>query len=118
LRILLDHNIPRQLVRLLPDHDVKVAALLGWAELDNGELLKQAELAKFDCLLTGDRNITHQQNLTSQTIALVVLNTTRRTVIIPQIAAIDAALIRVRPGAYIEVMLELPPLRRRPPSAG
>jgi hypothetical protein len=40
LRILLDHNLPRQLVRLLPDHDVGVAALLGWAELSNGELLR------------------------------------------------------------------------------
>lgn len=118
MRILLDHNLPRQLVRLLPDHDVRVAALLGWAELSNGELLRQAEIAGFNCMLTGDRNIIHQQNLTGRTIALVTLNSTRRNVILPQVAVVDAALLQVRAGAYIEVTLELPPLRRRPLSAG
>jgi len=114
LRILLDHNLPRQVVRLLPDHDVGVAALLGWAELSNGELLRQAEAAGFACMVTGDRNIAYQQNLMGRKIALVVLNTTRREVILPQVGAIVGALARVVEGAYVEVTLDLPPLRRRP----
>jgi predicted nuclease of predicted toxin-antitoxin system len=118
LRILLDHNLPRQIVRLLPDHDVRVAAVLGWAELSNGELLRQAELTGFDCMLTGDRNIIHQQNLTGRTIAIVALNSIRRNVILPQVAAVYAALLQVRAGAYIEVTLELPPLRRHPSPVG
>ncbi len=113
LRILLDHNLPRQLVRLLPDHDVGVAALLGWAELSNGELLRQAEAAGFACMVTGDRNIAYQQNLAGRKIALVVLNSTRREVILLQVGAIVGALARVVEGAYVEVTLDLPPLRRR-----
>lgn len=77
LRILLDHNLPRQLAPLLLDHEVGVAALLGWAEFSNGELLRQAEAAGFDCMITGDRNIAYQQNLAGRKIALVVLNSTR-----------------------------------------
>jgi predicted nuclease of predicted toxin-antitoxin system len=114
LRILLDHNLPRQLVRLLPDHDVGAAALLGWAELGNGELLRQAEAAGFPCMITGDRNIAYQQNLTGRKIALVVLNSTRREVILPQVGAIVGVLDRVVEGAYVEVTPDLPPLRRRP----
>ena len=114
MRILLDHNLPRQLVRLLPDHDVGVTALLGWAELSNGELLRQAEAAGFACMVTGDRNIAYQQNLAGRKIALVVLNSTRREVILPQVGAIVGALARVVEGAYVEVTLDLPPLQRRP----
>jgi predicted nuclease of predicted toxin-antitoxin system len=113
LRILLDHNLPRQLARLLLDHDVGVAALLGWAELSNGELLRQAEAAGFDCMVTGDRNIAYQQNLAGRTIALVVLNSTRRDVVLPQVGVIAGALDRAVKGVYLEVTLDLPPRRRR-----
>ena len=114
LRILLDHNLPRQLARFLPGHDVRIAALLGWAELSNGELLRQAETAGFNGLVTGDRNIGYQQNLASRKIALVVLNSTRRDVILPQVEVIAGALDQLAEGAYREVTLDLPPLRRRP----
>jgi predicted nuclease of predicted toxin-antitoxin system len=116
LRILLDHNLPRQLARLLQGHEVRVAALLGWAELSNGELLRQAEAAGFACLVTGDRNIAYQQNLAGRKIAIVVLNSTRRGIVLPQAAAIAAALDRLFEGAYLEVTLDLPPRRQRPAS--
>ena len=114
LRVLLDHHLPRQLAKLLPGHDVRVAALLGWAELSNGELLRRAEAAGCDCMVTGDRNITYQQNLAGRKTALVVLNSTRRDVILPQVALIAAALDQLAEAAYREVALNLPPLRRRP----
>ncbi len=113
LRILLDHNMPRQLARLLAEHEVAIAESLGWAELSNGELLQQAESAGFDCMVTGDRNIAHQQNLTGRKIALVVMNSIRRDVILPQSERVARALRQVVEGAYIEVTLILPPLRRR-----
>ena len=91
-----------------------MAALLGWAELSNGELLRQAEAAGFGCMLTGDRNIAYQQNLAGRKIALVVLNSTRRDVILPQVEVIVEVLNRLADGAYLEVTLALPPLRRRP----
>ena len=114
LRILLDHNLPRQLAKLLPGHDVRAAALLGWAELSNGELLRHAEANSFGCMVTGDRNIAYQQNLAGRKIVLVVLNSTRRDVILPQAALIAGALDQLAEGAYREVALDLPPLRRRP----
>ena len=45
---------------------------MGWAGKENGELLRLAA-ASFDVLLTADRNLEHQQNLTTLPISVVVL---------------------------------------------
>jgi len=43
---------------------------LAWDRLSNGKLLRQAERAGFEVLLTADKNMRHQQNLTGRRIAL------------------------------------------------
>jgi len=73
MRILLDHSVPRGLAKLLIGHSVMAARDMGWERLANGQLLKAAEESGFDVLLTTDQNIRYQQNMTSRTIALVVL---------------------------------------------
>jgi hypothetical protein len=45
----------------------------GCSTLLNGELLTAAEQAGFDVLLTTDKNLIHQQNLSGRKIAIVVL---------------------------------------------
>lgn len=47
---------------------------MGWAGLDNGELLARAE-KEFDVFITVDRNLTFQQNLPKFDIAVLVLRT-------------------------------------------
>ncbi len=46
---------------------------LNWPQLENRELLKAAEEAAYDVLVTCDQNIGYQQNLTGRKLALVVL---------------------------------------------
>ena len=77
MRILLDHNVPRPLAALLTGHDVKTAGPISWSTLANGELLKAVQDAGFDALITGDKNLSYQQNLRSRTLALIVLPLTR-----------------------------------------
>ncbi len=55
MRVLLDECVDEQLRHHLPGHDYRTARYAGFAELENGELLKKAEAAKFDVLLTVDR---------------------------------------------------------------
>lgn len=74
MRILFDHGTPRGLGRLLAGHSVTAAKDMGWERLTNGNLLKAAEEAAFDLLLTTDQNIRYQQNMTDRKIALVVLS--------------------------------------------
>jgi hypothetical protein len=71
LKVLFDQNVPRPLVRFLGAHDVKRAAELGWSNLRNGALLSAADAAGFDVLLTGDKTIRHEQNMSGREVAVV-----------------------------------------------
>src|SRR5438552_12616277 len=71
--VLFDHGTPRGLARLLPEHTVITAKARGWDRLSNGELLKMAEAAAVDLLITTDRRIRYQQNLADRKITIVVL---------------------------------------------
>ena len=55
-----DRRTPNPIARSLPGHQISFARQIGWHELKNGELLRQAEAAGFDLLLTSDRNIRYQ----------------------------------------------------------
>ena len=66
MRILLDHNTPAPLRYWLIGHEVETAYECGWAELANGALLAMAEQAGFDALITTDKSIRYQQNLTGR----------------------------------------------------
>ena len=54
--VLFDHGTPRGLARALPDDAVVTAKARGWDRLNNGALLKSAEEAAIDLLLTTDRH--------------------------------------------------------------
>jgi len=72
VRVLLDECIDWRLARDIVGHDVKTARQMGWATLKNGELLTLAS-EHFDVFVTVDRNLSFQQNLSSLSIAVVVL---------------------------------------------
>jgi hypothetical protein len=87
----------------LQEHTVKTAAEQGWSTLLNGQLLRAAEQAGFDVLLTTDTGLALQQNLEGRKLAVVVLKRNRWTLIrraLPQIAAAVAA---AKPGAWASV---------------
>lgn len=44
---------------------------MGWADLDNGDLLRTAETDLFELLITTDRSMRYQQNLRGRRIALL-----------------------------------------------
>jgi hypothetical protein len=103
MRVLFDQGTPVPLRRLPPHHEVATAFEQDWSTLKNGELLAVAELAAFQVLVTTDTNLRYQQNLTTRSIAVVVLCTTSWPRIKAQadtaIDAIDAA----TEGSYTEV---------------
>jgi len=71
--ILFDQNTPGGLRSVLAAHEVRTALQMGWDALVNGALIAAAEAAGFDILVTADRNMRHQQNLSGRRLALVVL---------------------------------------------
>ena len=73
MRLLLDENLDWRLRRDLLEHQVESVPLIGWAGIENGELLRKAVEAAFDVLITMDSNMVHQQNLAKYPIAVVAL---------------------------------------------
>lgn len=73
MRILLDENLDWRLARALPGHEVESVTRLGWTGTQNGLLLKKAQEADFDVLLTMDSNISFQQKLIGHPIKIVIL---------------------------------------------
>ena len=72
MNILLDENLDWRLGRELTGHRVSSVPLIGWAGVKNGELLRRAE-AQFDVLVTMDKGIYHQQNLSGMRLIIVAL---------------------------------------------
>jgi len=106
MRILFDHGTPAGLARALPMHTVTTAQARGWDRLGNGDLLRAAEAGGFDLLITTDRRIRYQQNLTGRIIALIVLaGSTRWLRIQMHLQDIASAVEGVEPGSYREVRI-------------
>jgi len=96
--ILFDHGTPAPLRHFLTGHTVK-----GWDTLINGELLKAAEAASFQVLVTTDKNIRYQQNLSAHAIAIVVLGIPQWPILRPHVDRVVAAVNAAKPGTYCEV---------------
>lgn len=102
--ILFDHGTPKGLARALAGHTVVTAQARGWDRLDNGALLDAAEAAGIDLLLTTDRRIRYQQDLSSRKIALVVLSgTTKWSSVRLHFERIAAAVNAATSGSYTEI---------------
>ena len=102
--VLFDHGTPKGLIRPLLGHTVHTAQAKGWDTLSNGALLKAAEGAGVDVLLTTDRRIRYQQNLSARRIAVVVLTgTTKWSRVQQHTDRIAAAVAAATPGSYAEV---------------
>jgi len=94
----------RTLARFLIErHMVTEARARGWQELENGDLLNGAEAAGFEVLVTTDKNLGYQQNLTGRKIAIVVLGQGQWSLIRRHVAQVVAAVHAATPGSFIEV---------------
>jgi PIN like domain len=107
MRVLLDENLPRLLKGLLGTHEVKTVQDMRWAGVLNGDLVSHAE-SEFDVLLTADKNLRYQQNLTSRRIAIVELPTNRWPILKGMGKAVLAAVDSVEPrsSSYLVVQDE------------
>lgn len=103
MRILFDHGTPAPLAAFFTDHSIHRAKDLGWDTLSNGALLKAAEEAGFHVLLTTDKNIRFQQNLSKFPIAVVVLGNPTWLVLRRYVKRVLEAVISAKPGTYCEV---------------
>lgn len=105
MRVLFDQATPLPIRSHLTQHEVRTVAQEGWSTLKNGELLAAAEAAGFDVLLTTDKNLRYQQNLSQRKIAIVVLGQQQWPRLRPHIQLAIEAIKAAVPGSYTEVDL-------------
>src|SRR5213595_1383096 len=99
MRILFDQGTPAPLRRALPSHTVVTAFEQGWSNLANGTLLIAAEEV-FDLFITTDQNLMSQQDLSSRSLAILVLPTTSWPKIQMHLREIEAAVEDIQQGEY------------------
>jgi len=113
LRILFDKNVPVGVRGFLLNHEVHTLVEMQWPDqLENGELLRMAEQAGFDALVTSDQSIRYQQNLTGRRLVLVVLGSNIWPVVRQYGATITAKVDAATPGGYGFIEMPLPPKPR------
>jgi uncharacterized protein (DUF433 family) len=104
MRILFDQGTPVPLRHALVDHHVSTAYEMGWAKLENGELLELAE-ANFDIFITTDQNLRYQRNLIKSKIAILVLLTTSWPRLQRHLSEVIAAVNTLGSGDFRELLL-------------
>jgi hypothetical protein len=103
MKILFDQATPLPIRQYLRSHIVRTAAQEGWSRLRNGDLLRAAEQAGFDLLLTSYRNMGYQQNLTGRKLAIVVISLQQWPQLRLHIQSVVDAVNVALPGSYMEV---------------
>jgi hypothetical protein len=104
VRVLLDENLPHDLIAALVGHSVSTVQGLGWDGTKNGALLKRAS-GLIDAFVTIDGNLQYQQNVSVLPFGIVVVGALSNRVqdVMPLVPEILAALERVRPGTVEQV---------------
>jgi predicted nuclease of predicted toxin-antitoxin system len=105
MRVLLDENLPRRLLRRFgPGVEAVTVTGHGWSGLKNGTLLRAAQ-GEFDAFVTADRSIPHQQNLSSFDLVVVILEAKSNAYedLAPLMDRVNEALRAPSPGEAVHV---------------
>jgi hypothetical protein len=103
VKVLLDENLDHALRNLLAPHEIITVTYMGWAGLQNGELLSAADDHGFDVLLTGDQTLYFEQNLIGRGLAIVALSAIQLPILKENLPKIIAAIDSAAPGTFQEV---------------
>jgi Domain of unknown function (DUF5615) len=105
MKLLLDECVTRKLGRECAGHDVFTVEEAGFKGLKNGALLRRAVAEGFEVLVTVDQSLSHQQNLRSLRIAVLILAARKNTyaALKPLVPRALRALARVRRGEVVRV---------------
>ena len=79
MKLLLDENLPKRLKFDYASHQVYTVSDMGWNGTKNGALLDLMIQHNFDCLITFDKNLQHQQNFKKYTICVIGLSAANNT---------------------------------------
>ena len=105
MKILLDECLPFDFRHSFPNHDVHTAQWAGLKGKANSELLRAAEFAGYDVLLTVDQGIPQKQRGGSRKLAIILIRarTNQMEDLLPLAGAVSEALRRITPGRVVRI---------------
>ncbi len=85
-------------------HECETVRRAGYGAKKNGELLSLMD-GRWDVLLTNDRNVKYQQNLSGRNVSILILcaKSNRIKDLLPLMPACAQALLSILPGNVVEV---------------
>jgi hypothetical protein len=106
-RVFIDECVDWRLLRSLAPYEVKTAKQMGWSELKNGKLLREAS-APFDVFLSTDSGIEHQNNIAAIDIAVIILEPklNKLSELLPLVPKLLAAMPGAVPGTVTRIAPE------------
>jgi len=107
MKILLDECLPVDFRHSFPAHDAHTAQWAGLKGKKNGELLRGAEAAGYDVLLTVDHGIPHQQPTAGRKLSIVLVRSRTNQIedLLPLVNAIIRVLETIQPGQTVAIPL-------------
>ncbi len=105
MKVLLDACVPRPLRKFLSDNTVHTAQEMGWGQLKNGALIKEAE-SQFDAFITTDQNLKYQQNIREEYSPFLSCSTNDWPTIRLHTDEIAAKVTALKPGDFRGTELE------------
>jgi predicted nuclease of predicted toxin-antitoxin system len=106
MKILIDECLPAALAGHLTTlgHECQTVRQAGFGSKKNGELLVLAE-GRWDVMLTSDRHIRHQQNMTGRRLSIVILcaKSNRMNDLLPLMPVCAQALLSIQAGQVVDV---------------
>jgi hypothetical protein len=105
MKLLLDEHLPHQFRQEISGHDVYTVAYMGWAGVENGELLLRAEDHAFDVVVTNDGGVEQQQNLDALPVAVIFLDATANTLeaLRPLVPELLTVLDSLQPRQFVKL---------------
>jgi predicted nuclease of predicted toxin-antitoxin system len=106
MRLLIDECLPRKMKFLFAEggHQCETVRDAGFGGKENGELLALADKS-FDVLITIDKNIRYQQNMTGLNISILIIRSASNDLddIRPHVPHALVALQSIKPAEIVEV---------------
>lgn len=105
MKILLDECLPLDFRHSFPSHDAHTAQWAGLKGTKNGKLLRAAEAADYDVLLTVDQGIPHQQRSAGRKLSVILIRSRTNQIedLLPLVGAILQTLSMIEPGQTVAV---------------
>jgi predicted nuclease of predicted toxin-antitoxin system len=105
MKLLLDECLPLDFRHSFPNHESHTAQWAGLKGKANGELLRAAELAGYDVLLTLDQGIPYQQHVAGLKMGIITMRSATSQIkdLLPLVDAILEVLPSIQPGQIVSI---------------